>query len=602
MKLYEYILKFKENATQKLKEIERASGQTTQKVNLVDRAFGRLRTTVAGLAIGAALFAGVKGAAALGIEMEQTRVSFTTFLKSADKANETIAKLNDFSNVTPFDNAQVIKAGKGLLAFGTTAEDLIPTLKRIGDISAGTGKDFNELAIIYGKARIAGTLYAEDINQLVEAGVPIMGEFAKALGTTEDKVKKMASEGKLKFKDLEQAFTNLTSEGGLFFDLMAKQSETVGGKISTFFGKVQTRGIQLGEAMLPLIGRFTDWAIALLDNDALINQFVGNIKALWEGFTDALLVFSPFVDLLRSAFDILFQGAGVLAQNTELFKVIGRVVGIAAAAFIAYNSVLLITAAVTKGYVFITGIAKAATILFTQGVAGLNTVLALNPIGLVVAAIVALIGVVVWAYQEVDWFRGTIWGLWEVMKDLGTILLDGVIKIITGAIDLVVGLGKALWNVMTGDFPAAIEAGQQAIGGAKSLVEGIVDTNPLGIAIKHGERLGAAFSKGYDDGIKDFAQTNNPVGDMLAKDPLLAGAGAGTGSGAGADDTKLADGIKDINGGGSKAVNVTVNLNNLIGEQKFNITNLKEDLKDMEDEVVKALLRVLGSANQAAAQ
>lgn len=600
MKLYEYILKFKENATQKLKEIERASGQTTQKVNLVDRAFGRLKTTVAGLAIGAALFAGVKGAAALGIEMEQTRVSFTTFLKSADKANETIAQLNEFSNVTPFDNAQVIKAGKGLLAFGTTAEDLIPTLRKIGDISAGTGKDFNELATIYGKARIAGTLYAEDINQLVEAGVPIMGEFAKALGTTEDKVKKMASEGKLKFKDLEQAFTNLTGEGGLFFDLMAKQSETVGGKISTFFGKVQTRGIQLGEAMLPLIGRFTDWAIALLDNDALINQFVSNIQALWGGFTDALSVFSPFVDLLRSAFDILTQGAGVLAQNTELFRVIGRVVGIAAAAFIAYNSVLLLTAVATKGYVFITGIAKAATILFTQGVAGLNTVMSMNPIGLVVAGIVAFIGVVTWAYQEVDWFRGTIWGLWEVMKDLGTILMEGVMKILTGSIDLVVGLGKALWNVMTGDFPAAIKAGQQAVGGAKSLVDGLIDTNPLGIIMKHGEKLGESFTKGYNDGIKDFAGTN-PVEGLMGTDPLVAGAG-GAASGAGADDTKLEDGIKDINGGGSKAVNVTVNLNNLIGEQKFNITNLQEDLKDMEDEVVKALLRVLGSANQAAAQ
>ena len=152
MRIYEWILKFKENATDKLRQIQNASGQTAKKVDMVDSAFGRIKRTVAGLAIGAALLGGIKATAQLGIEMEQTRVSFTTFLKDADKANATIAQLNQFSNVTPFDNAQVIRAGKGLLAFGTTSEELIPTLRKIGDISAGTGKNFNELATIYGKA------------------------------------------------------------------------------------------------------------------------------------------------------------------------------------------------------------------------------------------------------------------------------------------------------------------------------------------------------------------------------------------------------------------------------------------------------------------
>ena len=43
-----------------------------------------------------------------------------------------------------------------MIAFGFTTEQLIPTLKMVGDVSAAVGKDFNELAVIYGKARTAG--------------------------------------------------------------------------------------------------------------------------------------------------------------------------------------------------------------------------------------------------------------------------------------------------------------------------------------------------------------------------------------------------------------------------------------------------------------
>jgi tape measure domain-containing protein len=200
MKLYEYIFRFKDQASDKIDKISKASRSATnrmdkfndeldqgsKKTRALSSGLGFLKRSLAGLAIGAALFTGAQAASRFSAEFEQTNVAFETFLKSAPKAKKAIADLNDFSNVTPFDNNQVLRAGKGLLAFGVSQKELIPTLRKIGDISAGTGKDFNELAVIYGKARIQGTLYAEDINQLVEAGVPIMGEFAKALGSKED--------------------------------------------------------------------------------------------------------------------------------------------------------------------------------------------------------------------------------------------------------------------------------------------------------------------------------------------------------------------------------------------------------------------------------
>lgn len=62
------------------------------------------------------------------------------------------------------------------------------------------------------------------------------------------------------------------------------------------------------------------------------------------------------------------------------------------------------------------------------------------------------------------------------------------------------------------------------------------------------------------------------------------------------------DGVDKITGGGKQAVNVTINLENLIGTQNFDVKNFKDTLRNMEVDVTEALLRVLNSANYAANQ
>jgi tape measure domain-containing protein len=252
-----------------------------------------------------------------GLEMEQTRVSFATFLGSAEKGNAVIKDLVNFSNVTPFTSDEVLKAGKGLTAFGTKTEALIPTLKAIGDISAGTGKDFNELATIYGKAQVAGTLYAEDINQLVEAGIPIMGEFAKALGVSEDQVKKMASTGALKFSDLQTAFSNLTKEGSMFGGLMEKQSQTLGGLWSTLVGKFESSMAGLGESTQGPLKDALSIAIGFMD------FLMSNLDGLKRVFAPITKAFEPLI----AVFDKIKAKFSEAGDSASIFKSIFNGIG-----------------------------------------------------------------------------------------------------------------------------------------------------------------------------------------------------------------------------------------------------------------------------------
>lgn len=167
-------------------------------------------------------------------QMESYRTAFNTMLGSMDKANALMSEVQKFGAETPYEFPELANSTKMLLAFGIGQEEVVGKLRKIGDIASGVGTPMNELAEIFGKAKVAGTLFGEDINQLVGRGVPIIQEFAKQLGVSESQVKKLASEGKITFDMLDTAFTNLTSNGGQFSGMMEAQSKTFEGTMSTF--------------------------------------------------------------------------------------------------------------------------------------------------------------------------------------------------------------------------------------------------------------------------------------------------------------------------------------------------------------------------------
>jgi hypothetical protein len=59
-----------------------------------------------------------------------------------------------------------------------------------------------------------------------------MSELAKVTGYAEDEIKKLVSQGKIGFKDVKDALFGLTNEGGMFFNLMEKQSASLSGKVA----------------------------------------------------------------------------------------------------------------------------------------------------------------------------------------------------------------------------------------------------------------------------------------------------------------------------------------------------------------------------------
>lgn len=175
----------------------------------------------------------------LGVKQEQLNIAFTTFLGSAQKAKVLLGDLTKFAIVTPFTPDQVNNAAKALLAFGVQGKEIIPTLKMIGDVSSGTGKDLTEMAIIFGQIRSTGRLMGQDLLQLINAGFNPLQIISEKTGKSVAKLKDEMEKGNISFQMVSDAFKTATSEGGLFFNLMEKQSVSIGGKLSTVAGNIE---------------------------------------------------------------------------------------------------------------------------------------------------------------------------------------------------------------------------------------------------------------------------------------------------------------------------------------------------------------------------
>ena len=271
-----------------------------------------------------AAMAGVAAAATAGIatikfgaDLEQTRLQLQVMLGDVEKGNALLKEFNTFANVTPFSNDEVVKAGKVLLSYGMSVSAIRSTLKSAGDASAATGKDFEELSAIIGKVYAKGVADSEALNQINEAGIPILGELADMYGVTARQIYKMAENGKLASSIVLAAFQRMTSQGGMFFDMMDKQSRTLKGAWSTFTGQMQYAAAVVGEQLVPLFTEGTNSA----------NSLAAALVAAAESgqlLADIVSVLDPLIGMLAGATANAIMFGAVLS---ELGKTGANVIG-----------------------------------------------------------------------------------------------------------------------------------------------------------------------------------------------------------------------------------------------------------------------------------
>jgi tape measure domain-containing protein len=187
----------------------------------------------AGMAIASALTGSLGSGLKLAADAEQAQVAFEVMLGSAEKAKTMLTDMTKYAAETPFQIPEIVNTGRMLLGFGKDVDTILPSIRMIGDIASGTSQPLKDLGLIYSQVFAKTKLQGEELLQLAERGVPVRRELEKLTGTSGAAFDKMVSDGKVSFALFDQALQNLTSAGGQFEGMSARQSQTLRGLFST---------------------------------------------------------------------------------------------------------------------------------------------------------------------------------------------------------------------------------------------------------------------------------------------------------------------------------------------------------------------------------
>lgn len=205
-----------------------------------------VKAAMTALATGAVASAGAYMVKLAG-DFQNVQVALTNMLGSAEKAQSLIADLQQFAAKTPFEFQGLAKASQKLLAFGFTAEQLIPTLTAVGDAAAGLGvgaEGVDRITLALGQMAAKGRVQSDEMLQLTEAGIPAWKMLADTIGTDIPTAMDKVTKGQV---DAQTGLTALVSGmESRFAGLMAQQSTTISGSWSNLMDGLEQSATQVG--------------------------------------------------------------------------------------------------------------------------------------------------------------------------------------------------------------------------------------------------------------------------------------------------------------------------------------------------------------------
>ena len=338
---------------------------------------------------------------------------------------------------------------------------------------------------VLGKADIRGKMEKAGVKIFDDQGkmrgmVDIFTDLKGVLnGMTDEQKSSILEKFGLVDKEAKNAFALMTSDLGKLQEAMDATSNSAGEtnkaiemsqnpimKATELWNDFKNIGLDIGIVILPVINVALEILSFVLQGVAFLFQTVLDVCTWWG---DKLKENNPIVWGLTTAIAAL---SAVLLVNC-----------------IRANATIIALAAIYTWDAIVTG----ATWLWTTAQWALNAAMTANPIGIIIVAIGALIGIVIACWNEFEGFRQFIFSMWEVIKEFGSILIDAVVEPFKQIINGIGAVGDALMHLMNGDFK---KAGAAAKEGFKDIAIGSLKATPMGIGFSVGQNTVEAFQDG----------------------------------------------------------------------------------------------------------
>lgn len=205
-------------------------------------------------------------------EFELQQRSLQVLLQNKDEANALWDKTVALAVKSPYTTKQLVTATKQLAAYRIESEKLYETNKMLADVSIGLGVDMNRLILAFGQVKAANFLRGTELRQFSEAGVNMLDELAKRFTMLEGRavsvgeVFERVSKRMVSFADVEAVFKTITSEGGTFYQMQEKQSETLKGMMLNLKDSYELMLNDIGKSNEGMLKGFVSMMKTLVDN------------------------------------------------------------------------------------------------------------------------------------------------------------------------------------------------------------------------------------------------------------------------------------------------------------------------------------------------
>lgn len=224
------------------------------------------------------------------------------------------------------------------------------------------------------------------------------------------------------------------------------------GNVGSILGSVFGAAARSGESFLSMLVRVTGTMAAALktpEGAAGLQEFFTTTRMVVGLLWDKLVQLWPVVVAGGSAFGALLQAAAPLSDV---------VFGLVVAGLVPLLDVVKFLAPVLGPLAVVLGVIRVAVMAWTAAQWLLNVALSLNPLGIVVIAIAALVAALILAWNHSETFRVIVIAAWTAIKVAAVAVFGVVLNFITTVWNTIKTVAITVWGFISAYFAGAFAA------------------------------------------------------------------------------------------------------------------------------------------------
>lgn len=387
--------KLLDEANAKIRGIDEAERRRASGINATTAAYGRQMSYVERLITRLGLYTGIYAVAGMIRDIRETTAEFElqevalgAIIQDAHEAQVLFSQIKAAAVESPYQIKELVNYTKQLAAYGFEQNTLFDTTMKLADISAGLGADMSRIILAVGQISAASVLKGTELRQLTELGIPMVellaDKFTELRGeiVSTGEVFEMISDKAVSFKMVEEILNDMTSAGGIFYDMQRKQAETLAGQWSNLTDSIAIAYDEIGNT--GIVRGAMEGVISLL------KSMVDNWERTAAVLSGLVTGTATYVAAVKSAALVEALRNRTLADNIKLVRASVTVQPKWVAAIIGETRAKTLNLAMTKALRIARLKEVAATNVASKAFWRLTAAMMSNPYAIVIAAIAAL--------------------------------------------------------------------------------------------------------------------------------------------------------------------------------------------------------------------